>query len=142
MCASSGDGCEGLWRYLQDTDESLWYKLRTELEWDEASYRRMVQALVDCLEATEQAELVPRRLAWMFVSSVPRILALMSRSDFAELNAGERSLEEARAYFARRQQLLRDLSLWFTDGRALVPDERLSVGDWAPTFRPRQPAGG
>ncbi|WP_437636836.1 hypothetical protein [Sorangium sp. So ce854] len=141
MSTSNAGGCEGLWEYLESGDD-LGFKLRSGLAWDEASYRRMVQALVDCLEATEQAELVPRRLAWMFVSAVPRILALMDRPDFVERNAGERSPAEARAYFDRRKRLLRDLSLWFTDGRALIPDERLSAGDWAPALRRRQPAGG
>jgi hypothetical protein len=29
--------------------------------------------------------------------------------------------------------VLQSLSLWFTDGKALVPDERLALDDWLPT---------
>ncbi|EYF08099.1 hypothetical protein [Chondromyces apiculatus] len=135
------NGCAGLQAYLDDADENLWFKLRMTLEWDETSFRRMVQALVDCLEATEGAELVPRTLAWIFVSAVPRILALMSRPDFTARNAGEHSPADVSAYFARRKEVLHSLSLWFTDGKALVPDERLSVGDWSPALRRTREGG-
>lgn len=129
-------GCGALWEYLEDDDENLWFKLRMSLEWDEASYRRMVQALIDALEATEGAELVPRALAWMFIYPVPLTLTLMNRPEFLKVNAGERNADEARKYFAQRQQLLRALSLWFTDGRQLIEEKRLSLGDWSPTLRP------
>jgi len=137
----NASGCEGLLDYLRDDDEGLWFKLRSSLDWDEASYRRMVQALVDCLEATEDAEQVPRALARMFVFYVPGILGMMSRPDFLQFNAGELDPEEARAHFAPRMQLLEDLSLWFSQGTRPFGDERLSVGDWSPTFRRRNPGG-
>lgn len=139
--AMRASGCGTLWEYLEDDDDDLLFKLRMSLEWDEASYRRMVQALIDALEATEGAELVPRALAWMFIYPVPVTLTLMNRPEFLKVNAGERNPDEGREYFAQRQQLLRALSLWFTDGRNLVKDDRLSLSDWSPTLR-TIPSGG
>jgi hypothetical protein len=129
MTDPSISACEALRAYTAK-DDSLLDQLRTMWIWNDAEFQDLVRVATRCLEEMESHEMIPRYVAGFFALDLHLIKGIMRRADFLEDNRAGRTLEEARAYFAPRQEILEKLIFWMAHGERLHPPEHFVLPEW------------
>lgn len=107
-----------------DAPADLLTRLHTLWDWDDDSFRALVDLAAACLREISDDDVVPRRVAAFFAAYLQNLDGILRNPQFLAHN---RRVGDA-AYFERRRDLLAALVVWFAQGRCPYPPQRFQLG--------------